>query len=150
MAIIIRSYHFPSKPPSLVGVRDKIEEVGGLVLRSESQFGSDMTIAFECIDGSVSLQWEDDRIVARSDTGESPVLLDLLDISVAALGGKRRGTNAPELPLPLTPEYVSRETVRYRQELSRSVLGVYLYLVCLVLSALGVIVGAVWLVAKAV
>lgn len=123
------------------------EKLGGLPINVSSKYrGSDLE--FEFFPGVVSVVRSSGQIFLSSNTGEAPVLFDLLGKTLEKLGGKSPGRDTPvEIQLPLTKEIVTSRTTECRREIRRTMGRIWLMVfgfLTVGLGVIGLIVWAVW------
>ena len=120
MALIGAPYYFEGGAPTVDGLRERAEQLGGLPIKVTSYNSSADEFEFECLPGKVSVSRAADRIFLSSFAGDAPVLMDLLIIVLEDQGGRMRTEQERvELDLPLTEAGVASATVEYQKELKR-------------------------------
>ena len=124
------------------------EKLGGLALQIEADYGGVTNIEFDFLRGIVGARISRGEIVLRSNTGEAPVLVELLSLALEELGGKRPGRGVDiELRLPLTEGYVTSKTDEFRKRVGKAVGRFWLMvfgLSALALAAVSLIIWAAW------
>ena len=148
MAITGSPFHFEHEAPTVQDLRECAEKLGGLRIKSTRRYrGADFE--FEFLSGEVSASRLSDGIFLSMNTGEAPVLFDLLRKSLEDLGGKMPGDRDPlVIELPLTREYVAKTTKEYQREIRKAAGRVWMFLfACLIIGVgiIGLIVWGIWL-----
>lgn len=144
MAIIGEPFDFELEAPSVQEIHELAEELGGLSIQFLSKYhGADLE--FEFFPGVVSVARTSSGIFLRSNTGEAPVLFDLLGLTLEKLGGKGPGRDAlAEIQLPLTKEIVTNRTTEYRREIRKAMGRIWLMALGILAAGLGVIGLIIW------
>ena len=142
-------YRFDGEVPTAEQLQSAAESLGGLRLKRERIYGGGADLEFECYPGKVRWSKSSDGIFLMSDTGEAPVLHDLLDNAAYELGGRSPSRTKPrELQLPLTKEIVESSTLAFRREIADLARRAWLLILGIVVAGLGALAGLIWLVWK--
>lgn len=148
MAKIISPYEFDGEAPTADQIHKVAESLGGLSIGKQRIYGR-TEFEFECLAGKVELRRSAGQIFLMSDTGEAPVLHDLLRTAAEKLGGEVSSGGKPtEIQLPLTKESVESSTLEFRRKVSSLALPAWLTLAGIALASLVAMVALIWLGSK--
>ncbi|MEM1114945.1 MAG: hypothetical protein AAF845_05895 [Bacteroidota bacterium] len=145
MAYTARFYQFDASAPSHEALRAKAEELAGLPLTLEPRTEAEAWIAFACQDGTATVSVGAQTVGVLAKSVSCSVLLDLLDMSIRDLGGVALESTPRDLPLPLTPEFIRRETDARLAEAQQAARRVRRVVGLIAAAVLAVLVGLAWI-----